>query len=85
MAQPQQFIMKYTGSASVQKGKAYTGTDMSSSGNVLQMKTEKVSVSISGNPMFLTTFGDLSYLDDTATYIFDKDCIVAVGEMVEVT
>ncbi len=84
MSQPTQFLTKYVGSASIKKGSLYLGSGFSTSGNVLIMKTKKVSVSIGGNPMFLTSFDDYTYLDDTTTYVFDKDCVIAFGEMVEV-
>ncbi len=85
MAQPVQFVLKYTGSMEVKAGDQLLGSSISI-GNVLQMKTKGVKVIINNTGvMFPITYDDLSYLDATATYTFDKDCIIAIGEMTEVT
>ncbi|MEA3344321.1 MAG: hypothetical protein U9Q16_01395 [Patescibacteria group bacterium] len=84
MAQPTLYLIKYTGSIEVDKGVPYAGSSVSL-GNVLQMKTKGVSVVInSSGPAFTITYDDLAFLDATATYTFNKDCIIAIGDMVEV-
>ena len=83
MAQPSFFIMGYNGSTSVVAGKAYTDTDFTL-GNVMQMKTHGVRVSISGMDAFDITYDDLGYVVAGATYTFNKDCIIAFGDMTEV-
>ena len=67
----------------VQKAEKYLGSAITL-GNVMQMKTNNVKVSISGMPYFNITYDDVGYVDATATYVFDKDCVIALGSMVEV-
>lgn len=72
----------YLGAMSVNKGQQYTSASIITAyptATVLKMKTDKVSVSINGGVQFLTSFDDESYLTTGKTYIFDKDCIVAIG------
>ena len=72
----------YLGALAVNKGQQYTSASIITSyptATVLKMKTDKVSVSINGGVQFLTSFDDESYLATGKTYIFDKDCIVAIG------
>ena len=72
----------YLGALAVNKGQQYTSASIISAyptATVLKMKTDKVSVSINGGVQFLTSFDDESYLTTGKTYIFDKDCIVAIG------
>lgn len=84
MAQPTQFIPKYVGSAYLKKSEIYTDADFAATGNILQIKTADVSVSLNGNPMFKTTFDDTSYIETGVTYMFDRDCQVAIISMVEI-
>jgi len=85
MAQPAVHILKYVDVMEVEKGVVYNGSAITT-GNVMQMKTKGVSVIInSANVSFLTTFDDLNYVDASTTYTFDKDCVVAICDMVEVT
>lgn len=72
----------YLGALAVNKGQQYTSDSITSAyptATVLKIKTDKVSVSINGGVQFLTSFDDESYLSAGKTYIFDKDCIVAIG------
>lgn len=72
----------YLGAMAVNKGQQYTSASIITAyptATVLKMKTDKVSVSINGGVQFLTSFDDESYLTTGKTYIFDKDCIVAIG------
>lgn len=72
----------YLGAMAVNKGQQYTSASIITAyptATVLKMKTDKVSVSINGGVQFLTSFDDESYLSTGKTYIFDKDCIVAIG------
>ena len=83
MAQPSQFVLKYTDSLQVKKGDTYSGS-LFSAGTVLKMKTENVNVSINDGIAFKTSFDDEAYVDVTATYKFDRDCVLAIGIMTEV-
>lgn len=80
MAQPH--AIDYLGAVAVSKGQQYTSASIKAAyptATVLKIKTDKVSVSIDGGVQFLTSFDDESYLTTGKTYIFDKDCIVAIG------
>ena len=72
----------YLGAMPVNKGQQYTSASIITAyptATVLKIKTDGVSVSINGGVQFLTSFDDESYLSTGKTYIFDKDCIVAIG------
>lgn len=74
--------IEYLGALAVNKGQQYTSASIITAyptATVLKIKTDKVSVSINGGVQFLTSFDDESYLTTGKTYIFDKDCIVAIG------
>lgn len=78
----QHHAIDYLGALAVNKGQQYTSASITSAyptATVLKIKTDKVSVSINGGVQFLTSFDDESFLSTGKTYIFDKDCIVAVG------
>ena len=79
-----QSLLKYVGSVKCTAGETYAGSAFTL-GNIMQMKTKAVQVSVAGGPAFLITFDDLAYVDTTANYTFNKDCIIAFCEMVEVT
>lgn len=84
MAQPSIFVMKYVDTLEVTAGEVYHGIDITS-GNVMQMKTKGVNVILnSSGTAFPVTFDDLNYIDQGVTYTFSKNCIVAIGSMVEV-
>lgn len=96
MAQPSQ-IIEYLGSISIKKGTAYTSTQVLTKypdATMLEMKSTKngtgidsyIKVSINGCDMFPVPFGDQTHLPNTlTTYIFDEDCIVAIGRYVQIT
>ncbi len=84
MSQPTVHVLKYVGSVSCVKGKQYAGSDFTL-GSVMQMKTKGVKVSLSGMDAFTITYDDLGYVDTSTTYTFSTDCIIAFGDMVEVT
>ena len=84
MATPVQFLLKYSGSQSMVAGTPYNGADFSL-GNVMQMKTVNVRVSIGGMDGFLISFDDIAYVDTTTTYTFDQNCTIAFGTAIEVT
>ena len=78
----QHHAIDYLGALAVNKGQQYTSASIISAyptATVLKIKTDKVSVSINGGVQFLTSFDDESFLSTGKTYIFDKDCIVAIG------
>lgn len=97
MAQPSQ-IVEYLGSVLIRKGTAYTSTDVLTNypdATMLEMKSTKnngtgidsyIKVSINGCDMFPVPFGDQTHIPTTlTTYIFDEDCIVAIGRYVQIT
>lgn len=87
MAQPL-YVIEYLGAVSIKREKLYNSADVISAftgANVMKMKTEGVRVSVNGSDMFLTSFDDESYITSGHTYIFDTDCIVAVGKYIAVT
>lgn len=78
----QHHAIDYLGALAVSKGQQYTSSSIISAyptATVLKIKTDTVSVSINGGVQFLTSFDDESFLSTGKTYIFDKDCIVAIG------
>ena len=83
MAQPTQFILKYTGAFKATAMTQYLGSAFAVE-NIMQMKTSGVRASVNGSPLFDVSFDDMTFVDTTATYSFDKDCIIATGTMVEV-
>ncbi len=84
MAQFSYPAIKYTGSLTCKRGTKYFGNAFTL-GNLMQMKTKGVKVSISSMDAFDVSFNDYGYVDTTATYTFSKDCILAFGDVVEVT
>lgn len=82
-------IVEYLGSVEAEANKTINLSDIHSiypDATALIMKTKDVSVSISGSPAFLTSFNDESHITTSAsrTYIFDKNCIIAVGKYVSI-
>ena len=77
-------LIKYTGAVVAPKGIAINGSSYDTT-TILKMKTEGVSVSVNSSPMFKVTYDDESLVDITATYIFDRECVIAVGQLVEVS
>ena len=78
-----QTLLKYVGAVKCTAGTTYLGSAFTL-GNIMQMKTVDIRVGISGMPAFLTKFDDLAYVDTTADYTFDKDCVIAFCTAVEV-
>ena len=82
MAQPQ-YAVEYIGAESIKQGDSYTSANFKTkypSATMMKMKSEGISVSINGTTMFLTKYDDESYIPTTATtYIFNKDCVIAIG------
>ena len=81
MSQP---VIKYTGSVSLTAGTPYDGSGFTL-GNCMQMKTKGTNVSINSMDAFPITYDDIGLVDITATYTFNIDCIIAFGDVVEVT
>ena len=85
MEQPTQFAIQYIAGISVKKGTVYTSASILSTyptANVLKMKTSGVSVSINGTEMFQTSYDDESFIVTGLSYVFNKDCVVAVGKYI---
>jgi len=83
MAQPVYYLVKYNRAMEVKAGVKVLGSSVTG-GNVLIMKTKNVNASVNGSVAFPVSYNEMSYLDTTAYYTFDKDCIIAIGEAVEV-
>lgn len=88
MAQPH-YAIEYYGSITATKGKVISTStikDLYPDATVMKMKTKNVSVGIAGTPMFLTSFDDESFIPTTnTTYIFDNDCVIAIGKYVSIS
>ena len=84
MAQPAQAIPSYTGTFKIKKGIEYKGSDFNLPdlpvNDFIQMISEyDVNVSINRTIMFKATTGYSNHTDDDYTYMFDRDCTIAVG------
>lgn len=80
MAQPT--CIEYLGSVYCTGGASVTTASILatySTATALIMTTEGISVSINGSPMFPAKAGEITYMTTGKTYVFDKDCIIAVG------
>lgn len=87
MAQPA-YAIEYLGAISAKSGKVYTSASVITAyptATCMQMKTDGVSVSVNGSDAFLTSFDDESFITSGHTYIFTKDCVIAVGKYRAVT
>ena len=81
MSQPI-YAIDYLGAVACLSGTAYTSASLIASyptATVIQKKTDDVQAIINGNVMFHITYDDASYLSTGKTYIFDKDCVLAIG------
>lgn len=83
MAQPS-YAIEYLGAVEVQGGVSVSSSTISTafpSATVLKMKTKDVKVSIDGGVQFDVVYDDESFLNSATpkTYVFNKDCIIAVG------
>ena len=87
MAQPS-YAIEYLGAMSVKRGKLYNSSSVISAfptATCMKMKTDGVEVSVNGTDAFLTSFNDESYITTGHTYIFSKDCVIAIGKYKAVT
>ena len=86
MAAASEYIIAYTGAASIVAGETYKPSTILAdpTDNVLIMTTSGVQVSISGTVKFPIPTGEVSFADktdSTTTYVFDKDCVIAYGRL----
>lgn len=88
MAQPQ-YAVEYLGAEFINKGETYSSATIKTkypTATMMKMKTEGVEVSINGTTMFATTYDGENYLPTVAsTFIFNKNCIIAIGRYVAVS
>lgn len=87
MAQPS-YAIEYMGAISAKRGKVYTSEEVLSAfpnATCMKMKTSDVSVSVNATDAFLTNFDDESFITTGHTYIFSKDCVIAIGKYKAVT
>ena len=87
MAQPT-YPVHYLGAVRCIGGQSYTSASVLTSyptANCMIMKSENVSVSVNASDMFLTSFNDQSYIETGSTFVFDKDCTIAIGKYKAVT
>lgn len=88
MAQPS-YAIQYLGSFVIKKEEIHTTAQILASyptATVIkiakitsQNPKEGVNVAINGTPAFTTYLGEESYIETGTSYVFDKDCILAVG------
>lgn len=86
MDQPH-YAVEYLGAISAEKNKLVTSASVLvafPTANMMKMKTEGVSVSVDGTDMFLTSFDDESFITSGKSFIFDKNCTIAIGKYVAV-
>ena len=86
MAQPH-YIVEYFGAISTEKNKLVTSASVIAlfpTANMMKMKTEGVAVSVDGTDMFLTSFDDESFITTGKSFIFDKNCTIAIGKYIPV-
>ena len=86
MAKPH-YAVEYLGAISAEKNKLVTSASVMTlfpTATMMKMKTEGVSVSVDGTDMFLTSFDDESFITSGKSFIFDKNCTIAIGKYVSV-
>ena len=74
--------IEYLGAVKCLAGTQYTSASILTAfptATVLKMKTDDVQAGINGGVMFHINYDDESFLTTGKTYIFDKDCVIAVG------
>ncbi len=86
MAQPAQAIPSYTGTFQIKKNIEYLGSDFNLAdfpeNDFIQLVSNyDVNVSINKTVMFKVVTGYSNHTDDSYTYLFDRDCTIAVGTM----
>ena len=87
MAQPT-YLIQYIAAMTVNGGEPYLSADIFGAyptANILMMKTEGVKVSISGTDMFDVGYDDVSYIEPGHSYVFSKECTIAIGSYKAVT
>lgn len=88
MAQPL-YPVEYLGAEYLKGGVTHNSTTIKTkypTATMIKMKTEDVKVSINGTTMFPTTYDGENFLPTASTtFIFSKDCIIAVGRYVAVS
>lgn len=83
MAQPTDYIQNYKQSIQVRKGVTYLGSEIPDS-DFMQMKSHGVKVSVNGGVFFDILYDDINHKDDDNTYMYNKDCVVVLGDIVKV-
>ena len=81
------YAIEYLGAVSVKQGQMYTSAEVLAeytSANVMKIKTNGVNVSVDNSDMFPLDINDETYLVTGHTYIFDRDCTIAVGRYVAI-
>jgi hypothetical protein len=87
MAQPN-YAIEYIGAVEAKKNLEVTSTGLLATfptATVIKMKTAGVRASVNDSVMFLVDYNDESYLVAGNKYMFDKDCVIAVGKYRVVT
>jgi len=82
MAQTTSFTIQFKGAISVKANTPISG-DFGTN-NIMVMKTHGVNVSVNGKDAFPLSYDEMGYADNTATYVFTKDCTIAYGVLVSV-
>lgn len=81
MAQPA-YAIEYLGAMSAKANVVVTSASLLAlypTATVVKIKTSGVSVSVNNTDRFPVVYDDESYLKTGKTYLFSKDCVVAVG------
>ena len=81
------YAIEYLGALTLKQGQMYTSADVLvkyTTANVMKLKTIDVSVSVNNSDMFPLDINDETYLVTGHTYIFDRDCTIAVGRYVAI-
>ena len=82
------YAIEYLGALTIKQGQMYTSADILAkynTANVMKMKTSGVNVSVNNSDMFPLDVNDEIYLVTGHTYLFDRDCTIAVGKYVAIT
>lgn len=74
--------IEYLGAVEVKAGLQYLSDQILQefpTATVMKMKTDDIEVGIDGGVRFHVTYDDESYVTAGKSYIFDKDCVIAIG------
>ncbi len=82
MAQTSNYQPVYKNSKHLKKGITYIAGEFSDF-DFYKVKTRGVKISINGGVLFEISFDDSSQLTTGDTYMFNKDCVVAFGNIVD--